>query len=103
LWTAVAALVGPPKARKTWTLLELAVAVATGRRAFDRFQVPIPGPVLIIVEEFGRALLVRLRALPPPLAYGLRNAIDRWGVVCAESRSLRPDRWDWWRFASTSF
>lgn len=31
------------------------------------------------------------------------GALDTVGVACAESRSLRPDRWDWWRYASTSF
>ena len=29
--------------------------------------------------------------------------LDMASAACAESRSLRPDRWDWWRFASTSF
>ena len=90
---AVAALVGPPKARKTWTLLELAVAIASGRAAFGRFLIPIPGPVLIIVEESGRAalhrrldMLTRGRAIDPEL---LRE------FYFAANRRVRLDQPEW--------
>lgn len=56
---ALAAVVGPPKAAKTWILLEVAVAVVTGRPAFDVCPVPAPGPVVLVVEESGRAALYR--------------------------------------------
>jgi hypothetical protein len=69
---AIAAIVGPPKLGKTWLLLDLAIAVAAGEKALGRFAVPKPGPVLIVLEESGRAALhrrldklVRSRALPP--------------------------------------
>jgi AAA domain len=44
---------------KTWTLPDLAVAVATGELALSRFAVAEPGPVLLILEESGRAALHR--------------------------------------------
>ena len=31
------------------------------------------------------------------------QGLDTASVACTESHSLRPDRWDWWRYASTSF
>ena len=53
LWAAQAVGVvgGTPKSCKTWLALELAVAVASGIDAFDRFPVPDPGPVLIYAAE----------------------------------------------------
>ena len=39
----------------------------------------------------------RFIARPPrlPLLPPHTSALDKTSVVCAESRSLRPDRWDW--------
>ncbi len=51
-------LAGEPGTAKTWLLLELAQAVATGRRFLDRFAT-LQGPVLIIDEENGEARLQR--------------------------------------------
>jgi AAA domain-containing protein len=69
---ALASMVGQWKVRKTWALAELAIAIATGEKAFGRFTVPKPGPVLLVVEESGREalhrrldMLVRGRALEP--------------------------------------
>lgn len=69
---AVAQLVGPPKKGKTYVLLDLAIAVAAGGKALGRFAVPNPGPVLLVLEESGRAalhrrldLLARGRAIKP--------------------------------------
>ena len=69
---SIAACVGPPKNFKTWTLLDLAIAVATGEPALGRFKVAKRGPVLLILEESGRTalhrrldMLVRGRALEP--------------------------------------
>ncbi len=54
---SVAQLVGPPKKGKTYVLLDLAVAVATGgAAALSRFAVPDPRPVLLVLEESGRAV-----------------------------------------------
>lgn len=61
---AIVMIVGPPKAGKTWTALELASALVTGRDAFDTFAIGNPGPIIIVLEESGRdALHRRLDAL----------------------------------------
>jgi hypothetical protein len=61
---AIAMIVGPPKAGKTWAALELASALVTGRDAFDTFAIGNPGPIIIVLEESGRdALHRRLDAL----------------------------------------
>ena len=54
----VMGLAGDPGTAKTWLLLELAQAVATGRHFLGRF-VTQQGPVLIIDEENGQARLQR--------------------------------------------
>jgi AAA domain len=48
---SVGLLGGPPKAFKTFVAAELALAVATGSKAFGRFAVPDPGPVLFFGAE----------------------------------------------------
>ena len=68
----IAVLVAQAKRWKTWTLLDLGIAIVTGEKALGRFDVPTPGPVLLVLEESGRAALhrrldklVRGRALDP--------------------------------------
>jgi hypothetical protein len=56
---ALVAAVGPPKATKTYGMLEVVVAVVSGRPAFGRFEVPEPGPVVYVIAESGRAALWR--------------------------------------------
>jgi hypothetical protein len=56
---AIAAVQGSHKVGKTWLLAELALSIVTGQPAFGRFAVPEPGPVLLVVEESGRAALHR--------------------------------------------
>jgi len=53
LWSeqAVGVIGGEPKACKSFLALELAVAVATGRRCLRRFPVPNPGRVLLYAAE----------------------------------------------------
>ena len=90
---AIAAFVGAAKNGKTWTLLELAVAIVTGEPAFGRFTVPKPGPVLVILEESGRAalhrrldMLARGRTLPP----------ERFVEFCfAANRRVRLNEMEW--------
>gem|GEM_PF-2505108 len=81
---AVAAIQGPPKVSKSWVMLELAVSVVTGKPAFDRFRVERPGPVLVVMEESGRAPFQRrlesLRRgydLDPDALTGLHFAANR--------------------------
>jgi hypothetical protein len=104
---SLAAIVGSPKRGKTWVLLELALAVATGEPAFGRFAVPEPGPVLLVLEESGRAALhrrldklVRGRALEPGRLRALYIAANRrvrlddeaWQ---AQLRAARPPKGSW--------
>lgn len=81
---SVAQLVGPPKKGKTYVLLDMAIAVATGNTALGRFAVPEPGPVLLILEESGRAalhrrldMLTRGRAIRPNLLTNFHYSANR--------------------------
>jgi AAA domain-containing protein/DnaB helicase-like protein len=56
---AILALVGSWKVAKTWALLELALAIVTGRDAFGAYAVERPGPVILVLEESGRQPLHR--------------------------------------------
>lgn len=56
---AMAAIYGPAKAGKTWLVLELARAIVTGTPALGTFAVPESGPVIVVLEESGRAALYR--------------------------------------------
>lgn len=102
---AVAMIVGPPKVGKTWTVLELAVAIATGRQAFGTLEVE-QGPVIVVLEESGRDALhrrldalTRGRALPPDelkLFYFAANRRvklddDEWRLRLLDAgRALKP-------------
>jgi RecA-family ATPase len=92
---AIAAIQGRWKSWKTWVELELAVSIVTGRRAFGRFEIPDPGPVILVLEESGRdALHRRLGAL----ARG--NAIvsaDLHDLHFAANRRVRLDDLEWQR------
>jgi hypothetical protein len=69
---AILALVGSWKVAKTWVMLELTLAVVTGRDAFDAYAVAEPGPVILVLEESGRdALHRRLDCLRR--GYGLKE------------------------------
>jgi AAA domain/DnaB-like helicase N terminal domain len=56
---ALAFVVGSWKVGKTWLLLELAISVVSGEPVLGRYPVPEPGPVILVVEESGRAALHR--------------------------------------------
>lgn len=56
---AVSVMVGTWKAAKTWALIELAISVVTGRLAFEEYEVPAAGPVILVMEESGRAAFHR--------------------------------------------
>jgi hypothetical protein len=55
---SIAAVQGRHKSAKTWAVLDVAISVASGRPVFDRFRVE-RGPVVVVVEESGRAALRR--------------------------------------------
>nr|MBA3402568.1 AAA family ATPase [Actinomycetota bacterium] len=56
---ALVAVVGRWKTTKSYGVLDLCIAVATGRPAFGAFAVPDPGPVVFVNEESGKAALWR--------------------------------------------
>lgn len=56
---AIANVVGKWKVAKSYTLLELAIAITTGRKAFDAYPIPTSGPVILVMEESGRAAFHR--------------------------------------------
>lgn len=56
---AIVAAVGRWKTTKSYGILEMAIAIATGRPAFGTHNVPNPGPVFFVNEESGRAALWR--------------------------------------------
>ncbi len=90
---AIAAIQGQHKRGKTWLLLELAIAIVTGGRAFDRYDVPEPGPVMLILEESGRdALHRRLGALQR--GQHLKPA-DLLELHFATNKRVRLDDPDW--------
>ncbi len=92
---AVGAIQGQHKCGKTWVLLELALAIATGQRAFGRFDIPTPGPVLIVLEESGRAALHRrLDALRRGYGLGVAELTD---LHFAANRRVRLDEQQWRR------
>jgi hypothetical protein len=53
LWgsSAVGVIGGAPKCSKTWLPLDMSLSVATGTACLDRYQVPLPGPVLVYLAE----------------------------------------------------
>lgn len=102
---AVAAFVGPEKAWKTWTLLDLLLSVVTGTPALGRFQTPKAGPTLLVIEEAGRQalhrrvdVLARGRALQPEslrdfhFAANLRVRLDdtEWQERLRQAATERP-------------
>lgn len=56
---AIGCVLGAPKVGKTWMVCELAVCIAAGTPALSHFDVPKPGPVMVVLEESGRAALHR--------------------------------------------
>jgi AAA domain len=56
---ALVAVVGRWKTTKSYGVLDLCIAIATGRPAFGVHAIPEPGPVVFINEESGKAALWR--------------------------------------------
>lgn len=102
----IAAIQGRHKVGKTWLVLELSLAIVTGRPAFDRYEVARPGPVILVLEESGRAALhrrldalVRGYSLEPELLAQLHFAANRrvrlddagWRTALLQAaREIRP-------------
>jgi hypothetical protein len=56
---AIVAIVGRWKTTKTYAMLDGAISVVTGQPFLGRLAVPDPGPVVLVLEESGRAALWR--------------------------------------------
>lgn len=91
LWSiqAVGFVSGPPKSFKTWTVLEMAVSVASGTPCFGTFPVHRSGPVLLYAaEDPMTALRLRLESLARNHGLGL----DQVDIRVIRADSLRLDR-----------
>lgn len=91
LWSihAVGFVSGPPKSFKTWTVLEMAVSVASGTPCFGAFPVHCSGPVLLYAAEDSMpALRLRLESLARN--HGLD--LDQVDIRVIRADSLRLDR-----------
>jgi hypothetical protein len=91
LWSiqAVGFVSGPPKSFKTWTVLEMAVSVASGTPCFGTFPVDRSGPVLLYAAEDPMpALRLRLESLARNHGLDLEQVDIR--IIRADS--LRLDR-----------
>lgn len=81
---SLAAIVGKWKHGKTWGLLELGISIATGEHAFGVRTIQRPGPVILVLEESGRAALhrrldalTRGRAITPDRLHDLHAAANQ--------------------------
>lgn len=91
LWSAQAVgfVAGPPKSYKTWTVLEMAVAVASGTPCLGAFPVHRSGPVLLYAAEDSMpALRLRLQAL----AANHQLPFDQLDIGIIQVDALRLDR-----------
>jgi hypothetical protein len=90
LWSAnaVGFVSGPPKSFKTWTVLEMAVSVASGLPCLGAFPVHGAGPVLLYAAEDPPAAL-RLRLLALAQNHGLK--LDQIDIRIIRADSLRLD------------
>jgi hypothetical protein len=69
---ALGAIQGSYKTGKTWVILELAIAIASGRPAFGTCNVDKPGPVILVLEESGE-LDTRRRLSQMVRGYAMKN------------------------------
>jgi hypothetical protein len=61
---SVVAIAGEPKAKKTWAAMEIALAVASGRKAFGEFRTRAPADVfMVLVESNEVECQARLRSI----------------------------------------
>ncbi len=79
-------LVGPPKAGKSWLILDACLAVASGGKALGSIPVTAPGTVLYLALEDGdRRLQSRIRVLRPgdpiPERFHYGTSIERGKVI----------------------
>ncbi len=93
---SIVAAVGRWKTTKSYALLDICIAIATGEPAFGRYAIPKPGPVLFINEESGQdALRRRVEALCRGRSIDAERLRDR--LLLAANRRIRLDDAGWQR------
>lgn len=98
---AVSAVAGEPKTAKTWSALELALAVASGTKAFGEFLSGTPRVVAVfLVEDDARSTRNRLRALAAGRGLTATAALKRIAVKCRGQLDLLDDQQLAWLIAS---
>jgi len=91
---ALVAGVGRWKTTKSYGMLEVCIAVATGRPAFGVLAIPNPGAVVFVNEESGRAALWRrLDALCRGRATERENLRER--LFVAPNAGVKLDEGEW--------
>jgi hypothetical protein len=69
-----------PKALKSYLTLQIAISVAAGRKLFNRFAIPNPGPILMFSAEGGKGLIAR-RARSMARAMGIDLALLDFQII----------------------
>lgn len=92
---SMGAIAGEPKTSKTWALLELAIAVATGTKAFGEFQTGPKKPVgLFLAEDHRKSVRKRLYALCAGRGLTGNAAAEACAqifIVCRKSMTIPTD------------
>jgi hypothetical protein len=90
----IALMHGEPRARKSWGVLEIAIALATGTCAFGmtRFSVPKPVPVLYSSQE-DTAPMVRIRAKAILKGRGITHFPETLAFSVHKGINLESDEW----------
>lgn len=89
---AVSATAGEAKTAKTWAVLEQVMALATGTNAFGHYLVGRPRHAAVfLVEDDGRSVRNRLRALAAGRDMAPADAVARISVKCRGRLNLQRD------------
>jgi AAA domain len=92
--SALVAVVGKWKTTKSYGMLDLCIAVATGRPVFGRYAIPTPGRVFFVNEESGEhALWRRLDALCRGRAIVADELRGRWLLSANHGVKLDDPAW----------
>ena len=90
---SVGVIAGEPKTSKTWALLEMAMAVATGKKAFGEFKTERARPVvLFLAEDSEPSMRTRLRAMAVGRGAKPEEACALIHLACRDRLSLPSQR-----------
>lgn len=89
---AVCVVAGEPKSTKSWSAIEIALAVATNTPAFGEFATgPAQSVAMFLPEDSAKSVRNRLRALAAARALLPENALARLHVSCRQPMDLQDD------------